>query len=454
LAIEALEDRMLLSYSFALIADTGPQSPYSGLDVGQAINDRGAVAFEASLRLGVAGIFTRNPDGSQGPIIAITGDLIRTFTLSPFMNDSGTVSFGAELRDGSTGIFTGRGQELTRVADTGPNSPFSSLPSTGAPQIHDNGTLYFRATLTSGGAGLFTGSGGLPSILYVTGGQFSAFLGAAELQRHGDTASFRATLSTGADCVCEGSGGPVTIIATTGDTYSSFLGSSINDAGTVVLGANLTGGGQVIVKPDGILADTSGPYREFFSGRLSSNNDDMVIFGADLKDGRRGIFRGPDPATDTIIATGDNLFNSMVTAFPNNFINPKGLNDAGQIVFRAELADGRTVLAAAQPDGDARASILQVASLVSGINLSGEDAGPVFVRTAGPRHSPSIDTSALSNPRFGDGDPLREKATVQLSEPGMASSSRLSGDVHERPFAGFEGDWLSDVILTNLALVG
>src|SRR5262245_5456970 len=83
LFLEAVEGRMLLSYSFALIADTGPQ--YSGLEVGQAINDRGAVAFEANLRSGGAGIFTRNPDGSQGPIIAITSDLIRTFTLSPFM---------------------------------------------------------------------------------------------------------------------------------------------------------------------------------------------------------------------------------------------------------------------------------------------------------------------------------------------------------------------------------
>jgi hypothetical protein len=115
---------MLLSYSFSLIADTSPVGLYSGLDR-PAINDLGAMAFTANLRSGGAGIFTRNADGSQGPIIAVTNDLIRTFTLSPFMNDSGTVSFGAELRDGRTAIFTGRGQELTRIADTEPNSPFS-----------------------------------------------------------------------------------------------------------------------------------------------------------------------------------------------------------------------------------------------------------------------------------------------------------------------------------------
>src|SRR5215213_3285565 len=82
LALEAVEDRMLLSYSFTPIADTGPGSLYGALDRA-AINDLGAVAFRANLKAGGAGIFTRNPDGSQGPTIAMTGDLIRTFTLSP-----------------------------------------------------------------------------------------------------------------------------------------------------------------------------------------------------------------------------------------------------------------------------------------------------------------------------------------------------------------------------------
>src|SRR5260370_3896996 len=117
LTLEALEDRMLLSYTFTDIADTGPGSPYSGFDR-PAINDLGAMAFTANLRSRGAGIFTRNADGSQGPIIAATNDLIPTFTLSPFMNDSGTVSFGAALWDGRTAIFKGGGQELTRIAAT------------------------------------------------------------------------------------------------------------------------------------------------------------------------------------------------------------------------------------------------------------------------------------------------------------------------------------------------
>jgi hypothetical protein len=353
LFLEALEDRCLLSsYSFTPVADTGPNSPYSGLGVGQAINDLGAVAFEANLRSGGAGIFTRNADGSQGPIIAITSDLIRTFTLSPFMNDSGTVSFGAELRDGSTAIFTGGGQELTRIADTEPDSPFGSLPSP-SPRIQSDGTVTFHGTLRSGGMGLFAGNGGLPGIFYVTGGQFSAFLGGPASQVNGHTMAFRATLQDGTGGELTGSGGPTTTIATTGPVFSSFIGGEINDASTLAISANLTAGGQaIVVAQDGTLTrfvDTTGAYSQFVAGQVSINNDGQIVFGADLAAGGHGIFQGPDAVADKILATGDELFGSTVVDFPTNPLNPRGLNNTGQIVFRADLSDGRTVLVRADP---------------------------------------------------------------------------------------------------------
>ena len=52
LTLEAPEDRMLLSYTFIPIVDTSPDSPYSGLPVGKAINDHGQVAFVADLKSG------------------------------------------------------------------------------------------------------------------------------------------------------------------------------------------------------------------------------------------------------------------------------------------------------------------------------------------------------------------------------------------------------------------
>src|SRR5436190_11471250 len=100
LTLEALEDRLLLSYTFTPIADRSPASPYSGLEVGQAINDRGQVALVAVLKTGGQAIYRTEAEGGL-TTIAQTGGLIRDFYLSPYLNDSGTVSFGADLMDGA-----------------------------------------------------------------------------------------------------------------------------------------------------------------------------------------------------------------------------------------------------------------------------------------------------------------------------------------------------------------
>ena len=142
LTLEALEDRTLLSYTFVPIVDTSPDSPYSGLPVGKAMNDRGQVAFVADLKSGGEAIYRTEADGRL-TTIAQTGGLIRDFYLSPFMNDSSTVSFGADLTDGAQAVFTGRGGALTRIADTEPSSPFSSIPFP-APRIDARGAVYFR----------------------------------------------------------------------------------------------------------------------------------------------------------------------------------------------------------------------------------------------------------------------------------------------------------------------
>jgi hypothetical protein len=157
--------------------------------------------------------------------------------------------------------------------------------------------------------------------------------------------AFRATLRDGTNGVFTGNGGPTTTIVTSGSAYSSFLGSEINDEGTVGIIANLTAGGQAIVIAKGgaltTFVDTSGPFSHFAEGRLSISNQERAVFGADLAAGGTGIFDGPDPVADKILATGDLLFGSTVMSFPTNYLNPRGLNNAGQIIFRANLADGR-----------------------------------------------------------------------------------------------------------------
>jgi hypothetical protein len=322
--------------------------------VGQAINDRGQVAFVADLKSGGEAIYRTEGDGRL-TTIAQTDGLIRDFYLSPYMNDRGRVSFGADLTDGRQALFTGSGGDLTRIADTEPASPFSGLPPP-APRIGSDGAVTFQAPLKSGGKGFFVGNGGLLSTLYVTGGQFSAFPGSPASQVHGDLVAFRATLTGGPDGVFRGNGLQTDTIVTAGDTYSSFVGSEINDEGTVGIIANLTAGGQaIVIAKDGTLTtfvDTSGPFSHISEGRLSISNQEGAVFGANLAAGGVGIFDGPDSVADKILATRDKLFSSTVVGFPANYLNPRGLNNAGQVIFRATLADGRTVLVRADRDGE------------------------------------------------------------------------------------------------------
>src|SRR5947207_5338126 len=279
LTLEALEDRMLLSYTFIPIVDTSPGSPYSGLPVGKAMNDRGQVAFVADLKSGGEAIYRTEADGRL-TTIAQTDGLIRDFYLSPFMNDSSTVSFGADLTDGAQAVFTGRGGALTRIADTEPASPFSSIPFP-APRIDARGAVYFRATLRSGGTGFFAGDGGPPSTLYVTGDEFAVFPSSFAHQVHGQFGSFRATLTGGPEGVFKGNGLVTETLVTAGGPYRDFIGAEINDPGTVAITADRTVGGQVLLAArNGTLTpfvDTTGAYRQIIGGgQVSINNSGEI----------------------------------------------------------------------------------------------------------------------------------------------------------------------------------
>jgi streptogramin lyase len=345
-----LEDRNLLSYSFTEIAEFGPNSFFSEPIMTGTLNDHGTVTFRARLGSGGEGVFTRDMQGNLG-IIAITSDLISGFPIGGRINDAGTVSFGANLRDGTQAIFTGRGQQLSRIADTGLDSPFSAiLPA--AADVNDQETVAFRATLKSGGTGIFAERAGEPpQILYVTGGQFADLLG-QNIQRNGNQVAILATLTSGGEGVFLGDGVTTTTIATTGVTYSAFAAPVANDAGLVAFMANRTGSGQVIMTGDGshltTIAATGGLFSHF-TGNVSINNDGQVVFAADLAAGGRGIFSVRDGMISEIIGTSYSLFGSTISSLADIPFSPRALNNLGQFGFLANLADGTTVWVRADP---------------------------------------------------------------------------------------------------------
>jgi hypothetical protein len=125
----------------------------------------------------------------------------------------------------------------------------------------------------------------------------------------------------------------------------------------VAISANRTDGSQVLLVAGGgtltPFADTTGAYLQIIGGgEVSINNGGSIVFGATPRAGGRGFFEGSDPVADKVIAVGDALSGSTVVGFPANSMNPRALNNAGQFLFRADLADGRRVLVRADRDSE------------------------------------------------------------------------------------------------------
>jgi hypothetical protein len=328
------------NFTITKIVDTA-NSPLEGFS-SPAINNNGTVTFKAYLELDTEaeGIFTSN-GGSLTTITDTSGSL--GFLLTPSINNSGTVAFKASF-DGGTlngvgpgvGIFTGNGGPLTTISlDADASGILVSNPA-----INDSGTVTF-ADNESGD--IFTGSGGPLTLITNANG------GNPTINNQGTVA----VVVPGASLLTFNDGATTTIANTSGSFDSlSGDGSPINNNGTVAFKAFLdldTGAEGIFTSSGGPLttiADTSGPFSSFI-GSPAINDQGTVAFFAGLDAGGAGIFTGPDPIADKVIATGDTFLGSTVTNIES--FNLERLNDLGQITFVASLADATTGIFVAQP---------------------------------------------------------------------------------------------------------
>jgi hypothetical protein len=79
-----------------------------------------------------------------------------------------------------------------------------------------------------------------------------------------------------------------------------------------------------------------------------------------------GLYLGPDPIADKIVANGDLLFGSEVTGLE---FWREGLNDSGEIAFLARVADGGSAIVVARQVPESPALIAVAVGLV-GIGLA------------------------------------------------------------------------------------
>jgi hypothetical protein len=111
----------------------------------------------------------------------------------------------------------------------------------------------------------------------------------------------------------------------------------------------------------------SGPYKNFLSA--SVNNSGAIAFNATLDSGVVGVFTGPDPQSNKVIAVGDPLFGSTVQSV---FLSNTAINNSCQIAFVAMLANGNRVVVRATPG---RLPDLAVTSLAFNAAQGGVDFG-------------------------------------------------------------------------------
>ena len=193
-------------------------------------------------------------------------------------------------------------------------------------------------------------------------------LGPADINNAG-TIAFGAALSTGGTAIYTYNSGILTQIAVSDSLVSITEDPRINQNGDLAWLSTLVSLHQEIQTNVGgatsTFVDTTGPYYQFgFSHAFDINILNEIVFAAILDSdvdpsGRVGIFTGPDPVMDSVIRNGDLLAGKTVLEAALG-----GINDCGQISFRAMFSDFSTGIFRADPSGRACNSVPEPSSLM------------------------------------------------------------------------------------------
>jgi hypothetical protein len=237
------------------------------------------------------------PDVIDGVIVVERDGTISGGTLTSIVDETDLSEFIGTLRLDAAGNVT--------VADANGNT-FAAFPPN--PAINDVGVVLFPTFLRTEESAVFKADPE-PTLL-ADGAVFDADFQVRPGSLNGPgQASFIALGRTGVQRVL------------TQDTFGQFVTTATTESGAY---ANLSQG------------DNS----------PAINDAGMVAFCATLPAGPSGIFTGPVPSTGKVIRTGDALFGDTVVE-----VQLGGLNNRGEIAFRAVLSNGRQVIGVAIPPG-------------------------------------------------------------------------------------------------------
>ena len=367
-------------HDFVNVADSNNPS-YNAFGSGPSINDNGTVTFYAELN-GAPSIYKAERNATP---FAVSD----SGTGAPAINNLGEVASRRFTSGAQVELYkTTDGTAFQQIAITG--TQFRSFPGFVA-LANNTGMAVFYAPLNPVSPtrrGIFTGNGnGSTSLVADNAGAFNDF-GSNPTVNDAGTVAFSASLDTPVGGIYIGSvggnGATTTVVTNETAALYNFDGSPfINNNGEITFRANeqATFAPAVwVVNQDGSnlrrIANVSGPFSQLQSPVI--NDVGTIVFFANLDNGGRGIFTGPNAGIDKVIAEGDPLFGSPVQSL--GFF--RGLNNQDEIAFSYTLADGRKGIARARvvPTADRLAIVPRITSLqkvngkfrVSFASLSGQ----------------------------------------------------------------------------------
>jgi len=370
------------SFTFTKIADT--QSDFTSLENGIALNDSGVVSFVGT-KPTTRGVFTGN-----GSAIAIIIDATNLPSLFPPGLPPGPVYYpGAYPPNtyslGNSTAINNQGSVLFTATDSNQTTPGTQAPPT---SISDQGLFKSRngSTSTVGKVSSFRVSGPGVTRSYDSFDINDSDQILTSITQHVDSphSASWTTIAIDGKAVAQGSTGPY-------QPTETVYGQAINNQGTVFYaesGTNLGGfninnlytfnngvATAVFDRPfdvktlaandssavfsgtfssningtgtgeSGIFQVENGVAKRIFNGTADSidiNNQGIVAFDANNK-----ISILSNGVSEQIIGIGDSLLGSTVKSvfFPSS----KSLNNAGQLAFYAQLADGTKAIFRADP---------------------------------------------------------------------------------------------------------
>jgi len=359
-------------------------------------NSGGQVAFAADVSTG-ARIIVRG-EGLTTTRLVGTGDVAPgigggTFTSSINvlfgLNDAGQVAFSATPSAGGAGLFRvdapGSLSAYARVGDAVPGGGL--FTSFGVPFLNGAGQSSFWGSSTIGG-GLFRGDGAGGLSLYATignaapgGGTFTSFSHTAPLNNAGQIAFVATNSGASGKGVyrAESSGGVLGSYALAGQPAGGLLGNfvnfsdvAINGAGQAAFSATTTGGSGMF-RGDGPgsftplttqgqgAPDGNGVFGAF-TQTAGLNSAGVAMFPASLTGtaggtaDNQGIYLADGNQVIQVARTGQLVNGSPIAtldaqpATAGDQGGRKGLNDFGQVVYNADLANGNHATVLFTPD--------------------------------------------------------------------------------------------------------